>query len=283
VNTDNAHPWSYSWDTSLEVPGSKNLTAMAYDLTGNNTLSSTVTVTIEDTQSPTTPQNLREDSTGLTTATISWDASSDNVAVTGYSVYREGAVIGSTGSTSYSDSGLTPNTTYQYTVQAYDAAGNTSSQATPLDVTTDADVTGPSVSITNPADGSTISDTVSVNVSASDNIAVDRVEIWIDGSLEATLNSGPYAYSWNTTLFADGNHTLLARGYDAAGNFTDDSHTLTIDNPRRGDVNGDKVVDVLDLSILLSQWGNNYPDADFDGSGTVDILDLSTLLSEYGT
>jgi hypothetical protein len=67
---------------------------------------------------------------------LRWDAASDNVAVTGYRVYRDGTLRGSSSATTFTSAGLAPNTTYSFTVVAYDAAGNTSSHSNALSVTT---------------------------------------------------------------------------------------------------------------------------------------------------
>ena len=69
---------------------------------------------------------------------LTWTASTDNVAVTGYNVYRGGTKVGSVAATSYCDTGLAPSTTYSYTVAAYDAAGNLSGQSSPASATTTA-------------------------------------------------------------------------------------------------------------------------------------------------
>ena len=61
-----------------------------------------------------------------TQVSLSWTASTDNVAVTGYNVYRDGAQVGTPTAPSFQDSGLAPATTYSYTVSARDAAGNVS-------------------------------------------------------------------------------------------------------------------------------------------------------------
>ena len=75
-----------------------------------------------------------------TGATISWTASTDDVAVTGYKVFRNATQVpGTVAGTSFTDSGLAPSTTYSYTVSAFDAAGNNSAQSSPpLQVTTTA-------------------------------------------------------------------------------------------------------------------------------------------------
>ena len=67
---------------------------------------------------------------------LSWTASSDNVGVTGYRIYRGGTQVGTSTSTSYSDSELAASTAYSYTVAAYDAAGNLSDQSTAASATT---------------------------------------------------------------------------------------------------------------------------------------------------
>jgi chitodextrinase len=91
-----------------------------------------------DTQPPTTPTGLSATSVTATSVGLSWNASSDNVGVTGYTVYRNGSPLGTTGSsaTTYTDATVAPSTSYSYTVDAFDAAGNHSAQSSPLAVTT---------------------------------------------------------------------------------------------------------------------------------------------------
>jgi chitodextrinase len=67
---------------------------------------------------------------------LSWSASTDNVGVTGYRVFRNGAQVGTPSGLAFQDVGLTPNTTYNYTVAARDAAGNVSSQSASASATT---------------------------------------------------------------------------------------------------------------------------------------------------
>ncbi|QJD83896.1 DUF4832 domain-containing protein [Cohnella herbarum] len=89
-----------------------------------------------DTQAPSAPANLISTGTTASSASLAWSASTDNVGVTGYDVYRGGSLIGSTSSTSYTDSGLNAATAYSYTVKAKDAAGNVSLSSNTLNVTT---------------------------------------------------------------------------------------------------------------------------------------------------
>ncbi|MFF3447960.1 glycoside hydrolase family 6 protein [Streptomyces sp. NPDC002667] len=91
-----------------------------------------------DTQAPTVPGGLTVGSTTSSSVSLSWSASTDDTAVTGYDVYRDGTKIGSATATSYTDSGLSASTTYKYTVKAKDAAGNVSASSTEVSATTKA-------------------------------------------------------------------------------------------------------------------------------------------------
>jgi glucose/arabinose dehydrogenase len=91
---------------------------------------------VPDTQAPTAPTNLRSPGKTSTSISLAWDASTDNVAVTGYDVYRDGIKVGTTTALGFTDSGLTSNTAYTYTIRAFDAIPNTSPPSAPLTVTT---------------------------------------------------------------------------------------------------------------------------------------------------
>jgi len=93
---------------------------------------------VADTQAPTAPTGLAASSVTATTASLGWTASTDNVAVTGYNVYKNGTLLGTATGTSYSVTGLTASTSYSFYVTAYDAAGNVSSASSSISVTTSA-------------------------------------------------------------------------------------------------------------------------------------------------
>lgn len=86
---------------------------------------------LPDTESPTIPRNLFASAVTHNSITLSWDPSNDNVSVARYDVYRDGIKIGSANTTTYTDTDLTPHTSYIYTVQAVDSAGNVSSPSDP--------------------------------------------------------------------------------------------------------------------------------------------------------
>ncbi|MFD0671601.1 fibronectin type III domain-containing protein [Cohnella sp. GCM10027633] len=96
-----------------------------------------------DTQAPTAPAGLASPSKTDTTVNLSWTASTDNVGVTGYDVYRGATLAGSTtGATTFAVTGLTASTAYSFTVKAKDAAGNVSAASSALNVTTNAPSSG---------------------------------------------------------------------------------------------------------------------------------------------
>ncbi|MEL4106286.1 fibronectin type III domain-containing protein [Oscillospiraceae bacterium WX1] len=92
----------------------------------------------EDTTPPTAPTGLTFSSVTDTSVSLAWTAASDDVAVTGYDIYRDGTMVGTTANTTYTDSGLTAETSYSYYVKAKDAANNESTASNTLNVETTA-------------------------------------------------------------------------------------------------------------------------------------------------
>jgi len=232
-------PYSVSWNTTTTGNGSHTLTAVARDLLGVQYTSDPVTVTVsnapppppQDTTPPSVPTGLTASAVSSSQINLSWAASSDNVGVSGYRVYRGGTQIATTSVTSFTDTGLSASTTYTYAVAAFDAAGNLSAQSSPASATTPApsDTTPPTVSITSPADGATVNGTVTVSANASDNVGVAGVQFLLDGTnLGAESTTAPYSTSWNTTAAANGPHTLTAVARDAAGNHSAPSAPVTV-------------------------------------------------------
>lgn len=127
--------------TGLSEGTSYTFSVTAEDAAGNESGSSnTVNATTQssDNTAPSVPTGLSASGVGQTSFTLSWNASSDNVGVTGYDVYQNGSFLKSSSGTSTSITGLSAGTTYAYRVSAKDAAGNTSAQSSALNVTTDA-------------------------------------------------------------------------------------------------------------------------------------------------
>ncbi|NQX00724.1 S8 family serine peptidase [bacterium] len=90
------------------------------------------------------------------------------------------------------------------------------------------DVTAPVVGITSPADGATLAPTTQrITVSGSDNVAVTKIELYIDGKLFGTSTTSTATFSWSTKRVIKGSHTLQAYAYDAAAN-VGASSTVTV-------------------------------------------------------
>jgi chitodextrinase len=124
-------------------------------------------------QAPSTPTGLTANASGSTQVDLNWNASTDNVLITGYTVYRNGSPITTvSGSTlSYSDTTVSPATTYQYSVDAFDGAGNTSAATAPVSVTTP-DVPS-SLTLTPDADAYVNSSNSSTNYGSSTSLRAD--------------------------------------------------------------------------------------------------------------
>jgi len=96
-----------------------------------------------DTTSPSTPASLTASGTTSSSTNLAWTASTDNVGVTGYNVYRGTTLIGTATGTTYAATGLTASTAYSFSVKAKDAAGNLSASSNVVNVTTLAGSTSP--------------------------------------------------------------------------------------------------------------------------------------------
>jgi hypothetical protein len=192
-----------------------------------------------DTQPPTAPANLTATG-GTGTVSLSWSAASDNTGVVNYIVYRSTTSgftpstanrIAQPTTTSYSDTGLTGGT-YYYRVAAQDAAGNVGAPSSQASATVTGDTTPPTVNISSPTNGATVSGTISVNANAADNVGIAGVQFLLDGNnLGAEDTAGPFTASWNTTAVSNGTHILTARARDTGGNTTVSAPiTVTVSN-----------------------------------------------------
>ena len=111
--------------------------------------------------------------------------------------------------------------------------------ATPVSPATPSDSVAPSVSLTSPANGSTVSGTITLSAQASDNVGVSSVQFLSNGAALGPADAvSPYAISWDTRTAANGTVTLTATAVDGAGNTgTSQALTVTVNNPPRLVVN----------------------------------------------
>ena len=112
---------------------------------------------------------------------------------------------------------LTTTTTVKY--RAWDFAGNASATKTQL---ISLDALAPTVSVTAPANGTTVSGNVKISAGATDTggSGIQSVSFYVDGNLRTVDTSSPYTDTWNTKTVAKGQHTLSAVALDKAGNTT---------------------------------------------------------------
>jgi hypothetical protein len=104
----------------------------------------------------------------------------------------------------------------------------TSTTASPVPTPTPpGDTTAPTITITAPKDGNTVKGTVSVYSSASDNVGVKKVELYVDGVLTSSSTVTPFTTKWSTNRSSKGTHTLQTKAYDAAGN-RGDSQVISV-------------------------------------------------------
>jgi len=197
--------------SGLSAGTTYNYYVKAKDAAGNiSAESSTLQVTTNepaDTEAPTAPSNLSSSNVGETSVTLSWTASTDNVGVTGYDIYRDGSVMASTDNTSYNVSGLTAATTYSFYVTAKDAAGNVSAASNTLDVTTLAGNTAPVADAGGPYSGD------------------QGTAISFDGTGSSDADGDALTYNWNFGDGYTGTGATPTHTYATAGSYT---ATLTV-------------------------------------------------------
>lgn len=176
-----------------------------------------------DTEQPTTPANLSSPSHTSATVNLSWTASTDNTGVAGYNIYNGGTYVGATttpSSTSYTVIGLTPNTTYSFTVRAKDGAGNLSAASNALSVTT----ASPPAPPTNLALTSSTLTSLTLSWSPPSNLSgVVGYNLYV-GSKQVAATSGT-TYTL-TNLLPNRTYSVTVRSFDAAGSTSAASNTL---------------------------------------------------------
>jgi chitodextrinase len=226
-----------------------------------------------DTTAPSTPTNLTATAVSSSQINLSWSASTDNVAVTGYRIYRGGTQVGTSVSNSYSDSSLAPSTSYTYTVQAYDAANNSSSQSSSASATTQSGSIPPSTKFTagqrvqaTPGSGSNLN--VRATASATGTLLGTQPNL----SLGTIISGGQSVdgYYWWNVNFDSGVDGYVVENYLTA-------YTA----PIVGDFNGDGLVNSLDLSLMTSAWNTSNSTYDLNNDGVVNSLDYAILSSNW--
>lgn len=171
-----------------------------------------------DTTPPSIPQDLTATPMSSTSIMLTWSNSTDNVGVTSYQIRRDGNVTGAAASATFLSTGLTPNTTYSFTVEARDAADNLSGQSSAVQATTLAavpDTTAPTLPTSLVANATSSSNISLTWVASTDNVGVTGYEVRRGG----VVIGSPTGTSFNDSgRSASTTYNYEVRALDAAGN-----------------------------------------------------------------
>lgn len=186
--------------------------------------SNTLNVNTLDVTAPSVPSGLSATSVGPTGFTLNWSASSDNVGVTAYEVFRDGTSLGTTTATSMAVTGLTQGQIYAMTVRARDAAANWSAQSSVLNVQT-TDTSAPSVPTGLGASSVSLASFTLTWSASTDNVGVTAYEVFRDGVSQGTTTGLSKAI---TGLAANTAYSMKVRARDAAGNWSAQSAAYVV-------------------------------------------------------
>lgn len=231
---DTTSPYSVSWNSTATTDGNHTIMAIATDVNGQKNNSTPVSFTVDNTAPDTTITSANPGSISNTSQSFTFTSS--ETGSTFECSIDSGAYSACTSPKAYT--GLAVGS-HAFNVRATDSTGNL--DATPATqawtVTTPADTTAPTVSITAPVNNATVSGSnVSVTATASDNVGVAGVKFYLDqtppnGQLGNEDTTPPYGTTLDTITLANGSHTLRAVARDAAGNTTTSAViTVTVNN-----------------------------------------------------
>ncbi len=184
----------------------------------------------QDTEAPSAPSSLAANTITETSVGLTWNASTDNIGVTGYDIYKDGSLLTSIASTSYSVTGLTASTSYTFVVTAKDAAGNTSANSNTVNSTT-VDNTAPTVPTGLSASNTTQTSTDLTWNASTDNVGVTGYDIYKDGVLLASTASAFYSV---TGLIASTSYAFTVTAKDAVNNTSSVSNTANVTTQSSG-------------------------------------------------
>lgn len=174
-----------------------------------------------DTVAPTAPANLTAAGTTSSSTNLSWTAATDNVAVTGYSIYNGATLVTTVTGLTYSVTGLSASTAYTFTVKAKDAAGNLSVASNAVAVTTSASTITYCTSTSNNTSGEKIAKVVlgTINNTSTGAAGYENftsVSTNLSRGSSQTITITP---SWTSTVYSEGYAVWI--DYNKNGLFTD--------------------------------------------------------------
>lgn len=179
-----------------------------------------------DTTAPTAPTALAASGTTSTTTNLSWTASTDNVAVTGYDVYQGTTLKGSVTTTSYTVTGLTASTAYTFSVKAKDAAGNISASSSTVNVTTLAGTVTYCTSKGNSATDERIGKVVfgTINNTSTATTGYENFTSISTNASRGTAYTITITPTWTSSVYSEGYAVFI--DYNKDGDFTDSGETV---------------------------------------------------------
>lgn len=186
----------------------------------------------QDTQAPSVPANLRSTSVTSSSISLAWNASTDNVGVTGYEIYQGSSLAATvSGSTlSHTINGLSAGTFYTFTVKAREAAGNVSAASSPLPVSTSSpapDTQAPTAPTNLRSSASTATSVSLAWNNSTDNVGVTGYEVYQGQTLVTTVSGGTLFYTVSG-LTPNTAYSFTVKARDAAGNISSASNELQV-------------------------------------------------------
>jgi len=220
---DTTAPYSKTWDTTTWANGAHTVKVEAVDDAGNSSGIQTVSVTVNNVDNTPPTVSITAPSNGATVSgTVNMTATaSDNVGVNKVRFWVDNWYFSFDTTAPYSktwDTTTWANGAHTVKVEALDDAGNSSGIQTVSVTVNNVDSTPPTVSITSPTNGATVSGTVNITATASDNVSLDKVRFWVDNTYLSFDTTAPYSKTWDTTTWSNGAHTVKVEAIDDAGN-----------------------------------------------------------------